>query len=292
MTTILLTGRNGQTGWELERALTPVGRVVALDRSQMELTDPDSIRAAIRQTAPDVIVNAAAYTAVDRAETEPELAVQVNATAPGVMAAEAARARSLLVHYSTDYVFDGTSSVPYTEDDAPNPLGVYGESKLAGERAIAQAGCAFLILRTSWVYSTRGSNFVLSILDRARSQPVVPVVVDQIGSPTWARALARSTAELIAKARDLRQHRDVYHLCAQGFASRWELAEAVVALARERVDRPQWAVLRPVATSELPSRAIRPARAVLSTDKMRSAFGIAMPGWKQQLRDCMRELAL
>ena len=292
MTTILLSGRNGQAGWELNRELAPLGRVVALDRAQMDLTDCDSIRAAIRHTAPDWIVNAAAYTAVDQAETEPDTAMQVNAVAPGVLAEQAKRIGALLVHYSTDYVFDGTSPQPYTEDDTPRPLGVYGRSKLAGEQAIAQAGGTFFILRTSWLYGHRGENFVRTILQRAQQQRELPVVTDQIGCPTWARALARSTAELLAKAGNPGAPSGVYHLCAPDPASRFAFAQAIIELARERNHGPaQWAVLRPVATADYARAAARPANGVLSSDKIRRAFGIEMPAWKRQLRDCMAEWA-
>ncbi len=277
-------------GYELSRALVPLGRLVAPDRAQMDLTDAASIRAAIRASAPNWIVNAAAYTPVDRAETEPDSAMRVNAVAPGVMAEEAERIGALLVHYSTDYVFDGTCAVPYTEDATPNPLGVYGKSKLAGEQAIARAGGKFLILRTSWVYSNRGANFVRTVLQRAQQQRELPVVTDQTGCPTWARALARSTAELLAKAGNPSMPRGVYHLCARGQASRFAFAQAIIELARERVGRPaDWAVLRPVATTDCPRTAIRPANSVLSSDKIRRVFGIEMPAWEEQLRQCMAE---
>ena len=293
MTTILLSGGNGQAGWELHRALAPLGRVVAPDRSQLDLANADSIRAAVRQAAPRVIVNAAAYTAVDRAETEPDVAMQVNAIAPGVLATEARRIGAVLVHYSTDYVFDGAGSGPYTEDDAPHPLGVYGQSKLAGEEAIAQTGCAFFVLRTSWLYSARRDNFMLTVLRRAREQRELSIVADQIGCPTWARALAQSTARLIERAGHVGAASGVYHLCARGHVSRFAFAQAIIEIACRRADRKTgWAVLQPVATLDFPRAATRPANAVLNSEKIRRVFGIEMPHWEQQLRDCMRELPL
>ena len=190
---ILLTGRNGQVGWELERALAPLGEVVATDRSTLDLADPDAIRRVVREVKPEIIVNAAAYTAVDKAESEPELAMRINGFAPGVLAEEAKRLGALLVHYSTDYVFDGEKATPYVEEDEPNPINVYGRTKLAGERAIQASGCRHLILRTSWVYGARGKNFLLAILRKARDAQELRVVADQVGAPTSVELVARST---------------------------------------------------------------------------------------------------
>lgn len=289
--TLLITGTTGQAGRELRRALKSLGRVVAPARAQMDLADADSLRTAIRQISPDIIVNAAAYTAVDQAEAEPELALRINAVAPGVMAEEAKRLNALLIHYSTDYVFDGANPAPYTETDTPHPLGVYGQSKLAGEQAVVQAGCAYLILRTSWLYSAQRENFVLTVLKLAREKAELAMVTDQIGSPTWARALARSTADLLAKSGAIREQPGIFHLCAQGHVSRYDFASSIIATARE-LSRQQtgWAALRPITTADYPRPAARPLNAALSTDKIRRAFGIEMPHWQQQLRDCLREL--
>ena len=190
MTKILVTGKTGQVGWELQRTLATLGQVIAPDRRGMDLGDPDSIRAAIRACSPQIIVNAAAYTAVDQAESEPDLALAINGAAPGIMAEEAKRLGALLVHYSTDYVFDGAKSGPYTEDDQPNPLSAYGSSKLAGERAIAASGARYLIFRTSWVYGARGKNFLRTILRLAQERDELRIVDDQVGAPTWCRAIA------------------------------------------------------------------------------------------------------
>lgn len=290
MKTILLTGKTGQVGWELQRALAPFGRVIALDRAQMNLIDPDSVRKAIREASPDIIVNAAGYTAVDKAEAEPDLAMQVNATGPGVMAEEARRIRALLVHYSTDYVFDGTSAEPYVEDDAPNPLNVYGKSKLEGERAIAATGCRHLILRASWIYSNRGTNFVLTILRLARERKELAVVDDQIGSPTWARALAESTAQLLDRIKRAGEEGGIYHLSASGYTSRYNLARKIIQTAQQISDETSgWAKVRPIATSEYPLPAARPLNCATSKAKMNEVFGIEVPPWTDQLDACLRE---
>ena len=194
---ILLTGRNGQLGWELAHSLAPLGELAALDRAGLDLADPDRIRSALRELKPGIIVNAAAYTAVDRAESEPEAAFAINAHAPGVLAEEAKRLGALLVHYSTDYVYDGAKAAPYLEDDPTNPLGVYGASKLEGERAIAASGARYWIFRTSWVYAPRGKNFLLTILRVAREGKPLRVVADQFGAPTSAAMLARATAQAL-----------------------------------------------------------------------------------------------
>jgi dTDP-4-dehydrorhamnose reductase len=282
--TILLTGKTGQVGWELQRVLAPFGRIVALDRTQMNLIDPDSIRKAIHDASPDIIVNAAGYTAVDKAETEPDLAMQVNATGPGVMAEEARRIRALLIHYSTDYVFDGTSTAPYVEDDEPNPLNVYGKSKLEGERAIAASGCAHLILRASWIYSNRGTNFVLTMLKLARERQELAVVNDQIGSPTWARALAESTAKLLGNADDALENTGSYHLSAIGYVSRFEFAKKIVEAAQEVFgDGKGWATVRPIRTADYPLPAARPLNCATTKEKIKRVFGIEMSDWRLQL---------
>lgn len=291
MKTILLTGKTGQVGWELQRTLAPFGRVIALDRTQMNLIDPDSIRKAIRDASPDIIVNAAGYTAVDKAETEPDLAMQVNATGPGVMAEEARRIRALLVHYSTDYVFDGTSAEPYVEDDEPNPLNVYGKSKLEGERAIAASGCAHLILRASWIYSNRGTNFLLTILRLARERQELAVVDDQIGSPTWARALAESTTELLGRVKHAGEECGVFHLSASGYTSRYDFARKIIQTAQQISDETSgWAKVRPITTSEYPLPAARPLNCATSKAKMNEVFDIEVPPWTDQLDACLREL--
>ena len=290
MTTILLIGKTGQVGWELQSALAPLGRVIALDRSQMNLIDPDAIRHVIREAAPSVIVNAAGYTAVDKAESEPDLACQINAIAPGIIGEEAKRAKALLVHYSTDYVFDGVHAAPYVEDDEPNPCNTYGKTKLQGEQAISASGCAYLILRTSWIYSTRGTNFVLTMLRLAREKKDLLIVDDQIGSPTWARALAASTADLIEKAGRRKCNGGVYHLSANGYASRLEFAREILAAAKKISGvEVGWAEIRPTTTANYPLPAQRPLNAATNKEKIKKVFGIEMPRWETQLQQFIGE---
>jgi dTDP-4-dehydrorhamnose reductase len=292
MPRILLIGKTGQVGWELQRSLAPLGRVIAPDRTQMDLTRPDSVRQAIRDAAPDIIVNAAGYTAVDKAEAEPDLAMQVNAVAPGVMAEEARRLNAQLIHYSTDYVFDGRHSEPYNEDDEPNPLNTYGKSKLAGERAIAASGCAHLILRISWIYSDRGTNFVLTMLRLAREREELVVVDDQIGSPTWAHALAQTSAELLGKVRRTDEETGIYHLSATGYTSRYDFAKKIIEIARELSgEKDGWATVRPITNAEYPLPAKRPLNAATSKEKIKRTFGIEMPAWTEQLNSYFFELA-
>ncbi len=203
---ILLTGKNGQVGWELQRALGPLGEVIALGSAEMNLADPQAIRQTLAEVRPDVIINPAAYTAVDRAETEPDLAMAVNGNAPGILAEEAKRLNAALIHFSTDYVFDGAQTAPYTEEDSPNPQSMYGRSKLAGELAIRASGAKHLILRTSWVYGVHGGNFMKTMLRLGRERDELRVVADQFGAPTWARDLATTTATLLQKWQAIISH--------------------------------------------------------------------------------------
>ena len=285
MKTILVTGRTGQVGRELVRCLEPLGRVIATGRQDLDLTSPDSIRSAVRRHAPDIIVNAAAYTAVDKAESEPDLAMRINAVAPGVLAEEAKRANALLVHYSTDYIFDGLLGRPYVEEDAPNPLSVYGKTKLEGERAIAAVGGAFLILRTSWIYSNQPPNFVLTLLELAQEKRELAVVDDQVGSPTWGRSLAEATAQVLRKPERASEQRGVYHLSASGYATRYVFAKRILELAREIAPTLDSALLiRPVPTTAYPLPAQRPLNAAISKEKLYRIFGIRMSDWDLELK--------
>ena len=288
-----MTGKTGQVGWELQRTLAPLGRVIALGRDEMDHANPDSIRTAIRGARPDVIVNAAGYTTVDKAESEVSLVTRVNAIAPGIIAEEAKRIGAPLVHYSTDYVYSGELDRPYTEDDEPNPVNTYGKSKLAGERAIQAVGGTHLILRASWVYSARGSNFVLSILRLAREKPVQSVVSDQRGSPTWARALAESTADLLRKRHLMQGHGGIYHLSAAGQPSRCEFARAILRIMKELSGaKDGWAEISPTTTAQYPPLpARRPLNPVTDKSRLKRAFGIEMPDWESQLRSFLPELA-
>jgi len=282
--TILLLGAGGQLGRELAAVLPACGSTIALDRAALDLTDPDAIARTVRDVKPLFVVNAAAYTEVDRAEDERERAFAVNAVAPGVLAEEACRARSVLVHYSTDYVFDGERTAPYDEDAQPNPRNVYGESKLAGERAIAQANADALILRTSWVYSRTGRNFLTTMERLAGERNELRVVADQTGVPNWTRALARITASLIARGRDdLVRRAGLYHVSAQGEATWHAFARAILDGRSVRVT--------PITTAEYPTRARRPAYAVLDASRFARVFGLALPHWTESLRECLRSPA-
>ncbi len=293
MNRILLTGKNGQVGWELQRSLASFGQVVAVDSDDMDLADPDAIRQMVRDVTPTVIVNPAAYTAVDKAESEPELAMAVNAAAPGILAEEAHRVGAMLVHYSTDYVFDGNKATPYTEDDAPNPQSVYGRTKLAGEEAIRVAGCKHLILRTSWVYGVHGGNFAKTMLRLTRERSELRIVGDQFGAPTWARDLAQATASALETWQSRGWDASLsglYHLTAGGRTSWHEYAEEVIRLARrhDAILAAKQLDVRAIATHEYPVPAKRPANSVLDNGKIARTFGIKMPEWQDSLAECIR----
>ncbi len=282
---ILLTGASGQVGHELARSLQGLGEVIAVDRARMDLADLDQVRDVIRSLRPDLIVNPAAYTAVDRAEAEPELAWRINAEAPEVMAREAKALGAALVHYSTDYVFDGSKAGAYVETDATGPINVYGKSKLAGEQAIAAAGIAHLILRTSWVFGMRGNNFLLTMLRLAKERGALQVVSDQVGAPTWSRTLADSTALALAQARAggaawWEQNSGVVHLCSQGQTSWYGFTEAIIAAAGIECK------LTPISSDAWPAAARRPRNSVLDTAKFRERFG-NLPEWQAALRLCL-----
>ena len=293
MIPILVTGKSGQVGWELQSTLAPLGAVTAVDLEHMDLAQPDSIRRVIRELKPEIILNAAAYTAVDKAESEPDLAMQVNGVAPGVLAEEAKRLGALLVHYSTDYVFDGELGRAYTENDAPNPVNAYGRSKLAGERAIEAVGGQYLILRSSWVYSARGSNFVLTVLRLARERPELSMVVDQSGSPTWARALAQATADLLRKKELISRESGVYHLAAGGHTSRYEFAKAIIQVMSEVSGVTDgWARVKPTTSDQYPLPATRPLHPAMSKSRIQRVFGVEMPSWQRQLEGFLRDYAV
>lgn len=307
---ILVTGGHGQVGWELRRCLQPAGEVIAseFDEQAMQasgaqcvlnLADPDSIRSTLRAVQPRIIVNAAAYTAVDLAEDDVDAAIAINAIAPGVLAEEAQRMGAMLVHYSTEYVFDGAQDGWYREADATSPLSVYGRSKLAGERAIQQINPAHLILRTSWVYGIRGKNFLLTILRLARERTELNVVEDQIGAPNWSRLLAAATAYILHSqiagsgqwgdaVQRLQACSGVYHLSSQGATSWCEFARAIVAAAAAKDEAS--CTVHGISTEQYPTRAQRPRNSRLSTDKLSTTFGISLPLWDEALRLCMQDL--
>lgn len=281
---LLLIGAGGQVGSELRRTLGALGEVAACDFPSVDLGDQESIRAAVHAARPDAIVNAAAYTAVDRAESEPELAMRVNGAGPGVLAQEAQRRGALLVHYSTDYVFDGAKPTPYSENDAANPLNAYGRSKLEGERRIVASGCRHLILRTSWVYGPSGKNFLLTILRLAGERRELRVVNDQVGAPTFCRALAELTATILPRAFADASVQGVYHATNSGETSWFGFAEEILRLAKLDVQ------VQPVTSRQYPTPAERPANSRLDNGKLRTAFGQALPEWRIGLVECMRDL--
>jgi len=287
---ILLTGAAGQLGRELKRSLACLGELVACDRSQLDLAEPEALRAAVRAIAPTVIVNAAAYTAVDKAETEPDIATAINATAPAILAEEAKRLGALLIHYSTDYVFDGTKPSSYTEDDTPAPLSAYGRSKLDGEQAIAAAGARHLIFRTSWVYGLHGANFMKTMLRLGRRScetgDELRVVGDQFGAPTWTRHLADVTALVLAR----REVPDgLYHLAADGETSWHGYAEAIFAEAQLAGLMERVPVVHRITSADYPLPAPRPANSRLDCSRFRRDFGLALPNWRTGLIDCLAD---
>ena len=283
---ILLTGGTGQVGYELARSLQGIGEVVAVDRDVMDLSDLDQVRDVIRKVRPGLIVNPAAYTAVDKAESEPALAHRVNAEAPGLMAQEAKVLGAAMVHYSTDYVFDGSLPSARSEDDATGPLNVYGASKLAGEQAIAAAGIPHLIFRTSWVYGTRGKNFLLTMLRLAKERDELKVVADQHGAPTWSRTIADTTALVLSQAHAggrewWVQNSGVYHLSAQGQTTWFEFTQAIVEEAGLSCR------VLPITSAEYPVPAKRPQYSVMSSERLMARF-CHLPDWKEALHLCMR----
>jgi len=283
----LLLGKNGQVGWELQRSLAPLGELVALDRDDAaplcgDLGDPGSLAETIRRVRPDVIVNAAAHTAVDKAESEPDLARAINATAPGVLAREAAAMGAWLVHYSTDYVFDGTGTRPWSEQDPTGPLSVYGRTKLEGEELIRASNCRHLVFRTSWVYAARGHNFARTMLRLASEREALSVIDDQHGAPTGAELLADATAHAIRTAAQRPDVSGTYHLAASGETTWHGYARHVIERARTAGQpiKVTDEAIRAVPTAAFPTPAQRPANSRLATSKFRHAFGLALPDWR------------
>lgn len=288
---ILLLGNTGQLGWELERSLPPLGEVFAIDYPQVDLAHLNEVRTLIRDCRPQVIFNAAAYTAVDRAESEADLAMAINARAPGVLAEEARALGAAIIHYSTDYVFDGMLGKSYSEGDPPNPLNMYGKSKLEGEQAVQQIGGAYLILRTSWVYSLRRDSFVTKVLGWARKQRTLRLVNDQISNPTWCRMLADASAQLMVNGGEgfvswLGERSGLYHLAGSGFASRLEWGKMIL-----KFDpRPEEQVVQeilPASSAEFPTPARRPLFTALNCARFRDTFGLHLPDWQDALRLAM-----
>ena len=300
---ILLIGKTGQVGRELAALLGRIGELTSLDRRQLDLGNPDEIRRVIRGAVPDLMVNAAAYTAVDRAESDERAAEAINGVAPGIMAEEAKQLGSLLVHYSTDYVFDGTKHSPYQEDDPPNPINAYGRTKLEGERAIQQVGPAYLIFRTAWVYAREGRNFLLTILRLAAEKDELRIVRDQTGAPTWSHEIASATAKVLSQicstangASPWTGAKGIYHMTAAGETTWYDFAERILELAVSQFPGEEWfrtatnnrpliaQKIVPIATAEFPTPARRPAYSVLANRKLNDTFGVSLPHWEMQLR--------
>jgi dTDP-4-dehydrorhamnose reductase len=294
---ILLLGKNGQLGWELQRSLAPLGELVALDRQGADglcgdLADLQGLTATVRQLQPQLIVNAAAYTAVDQAEREPELARRINAEAPAGLAREAAASGALLVHYSTDYVFDGSGSTPWQEDDATGPLSVYGATKLEGEQAIVQSGCKHLILRTSWVYAARGGNFARTMLRLGQERERLTVIDDQWGAPTGAELIADVTAHAIVQTRAQPAKAGTYHLAPAGETSWFGYASHVIAQARQVLPagRIKATEIAPIPSSDYPTPARRPHNSRLDTRRLQATFGLRLPPWPQGVERMLAEI--
>ncbi|KAB2951577.1 dTDP-4-dehydrorhamnose reductase [Heliorestis acidaminivorans] len=292
MPRILLIGKKGQLGSQLEPLLAPLGDLIALERSQLDLSEPDTIREYMRLIRPDLVINAGAYTAVDKAEEEPVLAQKVNALAPAILAEELKKTNGMLIHYSTDYVFNGDKHAPYTEDDEPSPLNRYGQSKLEGEQAIQAVDGAYLILRTSWIYGLRGQNFLMTIKNLLEEKKEVAVVDDQIGVPNDSSTLALATVQLVEKVLRKVSHwsdyKQLYHLSAKGATSWFGFAEEILKIMRSNHPNKLWASLKPVATEAYPSFAQRPAYSVLSTTELQKDFGIALPPWQASLASLLK----
>jgi dTDP-4-dehydrorhamnose reductase len=291
---ILLIGKNGQIGWELQRTLTGLGELTATGRQELDLSDPANIRQAVQDILPDLIVNAAAYTAVDKAEEEPELAMALNSTAPGILAEEAKKTGATLIHYSTDYVFDGSKTTgAYQEDDTPEPINVYGRTKLEGEQAIARQGIPHLILRTSGIYGSRGKNFMLTIMKLAKAGKELRVVNDQMNSPTWCGAVADATRQTVLSlinpsekqlSENMRKVSGIYQLSCAGETSWYEFAKTFL----DHSEDTRHAKINPIPTTEYPTPAKRPLRTVLSNVKIERVLGIKMPFWKEALEQCLK----
>ena len=292
MTKILQIGTKGQLGWELLRTCAPLGEVIALDYPAVDLSDSAGLRELVRSTKPDIIINAAAYTNVDKAESEPDLARAINATGPGVLAEEAKKINAVLVHYSTDYVFDGTKGSPYLESDAPNPLSVYGRTKLEGEQAVGASDCSYLVLRSSWIYSRR-SGFVAKVLEWARTQETIRIVDDQISSPTPARLMAEITASLISKIEAnpddwMLERKGIYHCACTGYCSRYEWAREVLRLSSNMHTKPGQKLL-PALTSDFSTPAVRPLKSRLDSKMFEATFGMKIPHWLKALELAMED---
>jgi len=300
---IVIVGRNGQLAWEANQRFQGLGRIICVGRPEIDLLDINGLREEIRRIRPSIIVNAAAYTAVDQAQSEPEVATKINSEAPAAMAEEAKRLDALFITYSTDYVFDGKSATPYRESDPTAPLNVYGASKLSGEQAVEAVGGNYLIFRTSWVYGARGKNFLKTILKLVAERPELKIVNDQMGAPTWSRDLADATRKIIEQlaaraesenisiSETLGDRRGIYHMTSAGSVSWYGFAAAIVEEMEKRgLSKSALAELVPIPSSEYPTPAARPHNSRLCNEKLKNAFGVMLPAWRESLASVMNEL--
>ena len=288
---IVLIGKNGQLGWEFQRILPGLGEMIALGRDELDVSDHASIQKTLIQLRPDLIINTSAYTEVDLAETQVKLATGINAIAPGVMAEAARQIQAVFIHYSTDYVFDGKNNRPYVENDPTHPLSVYGKSKLMGEENTKRSGDAYLILRTSWVYSLRGNSFVNKVLGWSRKNKTLKIVSDQVSSPTWARLLAETTTHALAACKEnlldeIRERRGIYHLTASGYTSRYEWARRILACDPNPTEQ-LVQTIEPVPSGEFSTPAQRPLFSALDCGKFFNEFGLRLPSWEESLQLAM-----
>ncbi len=288
---ILLIGKRGQVAWELRRTLAPLAQVITVGAPEVDLASPDSLRRAVTEARPDIVINAAAYTAVDKAESEPELAMKVNGVAPGILAEESRKSGALMVHYSTDYVFDGTKRTPYVETDATNPLGAYGRSKHAGDEAVRAAGGAHFIFRLCWVYGARGQNFMLTMMRLAREREKLRVVSDQHGCPTWSRMIAEATALALKQALAAPESEGLfgtYHLAASGATTWHGFAKAIID--QMPAEGKKCTLVEAIPTSEYPTPTKRPVYTVLSSEKLKRTFGLQLPLWDESLKQVLEQV--
>jgi len=284
---IVLIGKNGQLGWEFQRTLPSLGEVISFGHNELDVSDHQAVLNTLKDIKPNLIINTSAYTEVDLAETQIELATKINAFAPGVMAEAARKINAVFIHYSTDYVFDGKNKTPYTEAEPTNPLNIYGKSKLTGEESIRQSGGAYLILRTSWVYSLRGNSFVNKVLGWSRKNKTLKIVSDQISCPTWAGTLTEITTRAIAMNKTnffdyIRDRRGIYHLAGSGYTSRYEWAKMILACDPNRTEQLAQTI-EPVSSEEFPTQAVRPHFTALSCGHFEKTFGLQLPNWTASL---------
>jgi len=288
---IVLIGKNGQLGWKFQHTLPDLGEVISLGREELDVSDHLAIQKTLMELRPNLIINASAYTEVDLAETQIGLAAKINTIAPGIMAEAARQINAGFIHYSTDYVFDGRANVPYAENDPTNPLNVYGKSKLTGEENIKQAGDAYLIFRTSWVYSLRGNSFVNKVLEWSRKNKTLRIVSDQVSSPTWAGMLAETTCNALAASKtnlldSIREKRGMYHLAGRGYTSRYEWAKQILANDPDRTGQ-LVQTIEPVLSEEFPTPATRPLFTALDCEKFAKTFNLRLPDWEETLQLAM-----